>query len=77
MTLSGAGLSAASGIKTFRDADGLWEEYDVMQVCSVQGWEEDRALVTRFYDERRKELADREPNEAHPPLFFLLPLTLP
>ena len=65
MILSGAGLSAASGIKTFRDADGLWEEYDVMQVCSVQGWETDRGLVTRFYDERRMELADKEPNEAH------------
>jgi len=65
MIISGAGLSAESGIKTFRDHDGLWEEYDVMQVCSTQGWEADRALVTQFYNARRNDLKDKEPNEAH------------
>ncbi len=65
MILSGAGLSAQSGIRTFRDHDGLWEEYDVMTVCSVQGWEADRELVTRFYNARRKDLADKRPNAAH------------
>lgn len=65
MILSGAGLSAESGIKTFRDHDGLWEEYDVMQVCSTKGWEEDRTLVTEFYNARRKDLEDKEPNKAH------------
>jgi NAD-dependent deacetylase len=65
MILSGAGLSAESGIRTFRDHDGLWEEYDVMQVCSTEGWEADRGLVTRFYNARRKELAGKSPNAAH------------
>ena len=65
MILSGAGLSAESGIKTFRDHDGLWEDYDVMQVCSTQGWEEDRDLVTQFYNARRKDLQDKTPNKAH------------
>ncbi|OQX58114.1 MAG: NAD-dependent deacetylase [Helicobacteraceae bacterium 4484_230] len=65
MFISGAGLSAESGIRTFRDHDGLWEQYDVMRVCSVQGWEDDRELVTRFYNARRKDLADKKPNAAH------------
>ncbi len=65
MILSGAGLSAESGIKTFRDNDGLWENYDVMQVCSAQGFRKDRALVTQFYNDRRKDLEDKLPNDAH------------
>ena len=65
MIFSGAGLSAESGIRTFRDHDGLWENYDVMQVCSTQGWEADRELVTQFYNARRKDLEDKEPNRAH------------
>lgn len=65
MILSGAGLSAESGIKTFRDHDGLWENYDVMQVCSTQGWKADRALVTQFYNARRQDLKEKEPNRAH------------
>ena len=65
MILSGAGLSAESGIRTFRDHDGLWEEYDVMQVCSTEGWEADRELVTRFYNARRKDLEDKKPNGMH------------
>jgi len=65
MIVSGAGLSAESGISTFRDHDGLWENYDVMQVCSTQGWEDDRELVTNFYNARRQDLRDKVPNEAH------------
>jgi NAD-dependent deacetylase len=65
MIFSGAGLSAESGIRTFRDHDGLWEDYDVMQVCSTQGWEADRELVTQFYNARRQDLKDKEPNRAH------------
>jgi len=65
MIISGAGLSAESGISTFRDSDGLWENYDVMQVCSTQGWENDRELVSNFYNARRKDLETKEPNKAH------------
>lgn len=65
MILSGAGLSAESGIRTFRDHDGLWEQYDVMQVCSTEGWEADRDLVTRFYNARRKDLESKQPNAMH------------
>lgn len=65
MILSGAGLSAESGIRTFRDHDGLWENHDVMKVCSTQGWIEDRQYVTRFYNERRRDLESKEPNRAH------------
>jgi len=63
--LSGAGISAESGIKTFRDNDGLWENYSVEEVCSVQGWERDRQKVSNFYDVRRADLEDKEPNAAH------------
>ena len=63
--LSGAGISAESGIKTFRDNDGLWENYSVEEVCSVQGWEADRQKVSDFYDARRADLEDKEPNRAH------------
>jgi len=63
--LSGAGLSAESGIKTFRDSDGLWEEYDVKVVCSYDSLEKNEALTLEFYDKRRKELASKEPNLAH------------
>jgi len=65
MILSGAGLSAESGIRTFRDHDGLWENYDVMKVCSTQGWIEDRQTVTRFYNDRRRDIEFKEPNHAH------------
>lgn len=65
MILSGAGLSAESGISTFRDSDGLWENHDVMKVCSTQGWIEDRQYVTDFYNERRNDLESKEPNNAH------------
>jgi NAD-dependent deacetylase len=65
MILSGAGLSAESGISTFREHDGLWETYDVMKVCSTEGWIENRKLVTSFYNKRRVELEFKEPNHAH------------
>lgn len=65
MIISGAGLSAESGISTFRDSDGLWENHDVMKVCSTQGWIEDRKYVTAFYNERRRDLESKEPNHAH------------
>lgn len=63
--LSGAGLSAQSGLKTFRDHDGMWENYDVMEVCSVDGWQKDRQKVTQFYNTRRKDLQDKKPNKMH------------
>jgi len=63
--LTGAGMSAESGIKTFRDHDGLWENHDVMSVASPQGWADDQALVLRFYNERRKQLKEVEPNQGH------------
>jgi NAD-dependent deacetylase len=65
VVLSGAGVSAESGIKTFRDSDGLWENYNVEDVASIEGWYRDRELVLRFYNERRKQLESAEPNFAH------------
>lgn len=63
--LSGAGISAESGISTFRDAGGLWDKYPVMQVASIEGYEADPELVINFYNERRKQLLEVEPNQAH------------
>lgn len=63
--LSGAGLSAESGIKTFRGHNGMWENYDVMEVCSAQGYANNPKLVESFYDARRKDIGDKQPNEAH------------
>ncbi|MBD3789368.1 MAG: NAD-dependent deacetylase [Campylobacterales bacterium] len=63
--LSGAGLSAESGIRTFREADGLWEEYPVEEVCSVQGFARNRQKVLDFYDNLRINLEDKKPNRAH------------
>lgn len=65
VVLSGAGISAESGIATFRDADGLWEGHDVMEVASPGGWHKDPALVLDFYNQRRKNAKDVEPNDAH------------
>ncbi|MCI7586355.1 MAG: NAD-dependent deacetylase [Campylobacter sp.] len=65
LILSGAGLSAESGLRTFRDSDGLWEEYDIKEVCSARGLRENRQKVLDFYDKRRAQLAECEPNEAH------------
>lgn len=65
VVLSGAGVSAESGIKTYRDNDGLWENYPVEQVASIEGWYRDKALMLRFYNERRRQLATTKPNRAH------------
>lgn len=65
MVLTGAGVSAESGIKTFRDADGLWEGHDVMEVASPQGFAKNPELVLDFYNQRRRRLFDVEPNAAH------------
>ena len=63
--LSGAGMSAESGLKTFRDSNGLWEGHDVMEVASPQGFEKNPALVLEFYNQRRRQLLEVEPNLAH------------
>lgn len=63
--LSGAGISAESGLKTFRDSGGLWEGYDPMQVASAEGWQKNPGLVLDFYNDRREKLRDVSPNEAH------------
>jgi NAD-dependent deacetylase len=65
VVLTGAGVSAESGIKTFRDNDGLWENHDVMEVASAAGWKNNPALILDFYNQRRKQLATTQPNEAH------------
>ena len=63
--LTGAGVSAESGVATFRDANGLWEEHDIMDVATPEGFARDPALVQRFYDARRAQLAGVAPNAAH------------
>ena len=65
VVLTGAGMSAESGIRTFRDMGGLWEEYNVMEVASPQAWEQNRELVLRFYNERRRQLKESLPNAGH------------
>ena len=65
VVLSGAGISAESGISTFRDSDGLWEKYDVEEVASIDGWYRNPELVTEFYNMRRKEVGEKQPNRAH------------
>lgn len=65
VVLSGAGISAESGISTFRDAGGLWEGHDVMEVASPEGWQKNPALVLDFYNKRRKQLFEVQPNKAH------------
>lgn len=65
VVLSGAGISAESGIKTFRDSDGLWENYRVEDVATPEAWRRDPLLVLEFYNQRRKQALSSEPNEAH------------
>ena len=65
VVLTGAGVSAESGIKTFRDAGGLWEGHDVMEVASPQGWLKNQELVLDFYNQRRRQLKEVKPNAAH------------
>ncbi len=63
--LSGAGMSAESGIRTFRDMNGLWEEYDVMEVASIEAWHKNPELLLRFYNDRRKQMILSQPNKGH------------
>ncbi|MCF4101768.1 NAD-dependent deacylase [Gillisia sp. M10.2A] len=65
VVLTGAGISAESGIKTFRDADGLWEGHDIMEVASPEGWKKNPKKVLEFYNQRRKQLLEVSPNPAH------------
>lgn len=65
VVLTGAGISAESGIPTFRGADGLWEGHDIMDVASPQGYAKNPALVLDFYNKRRQQLAEVKPNKAH------------
>lgn len=71
VVLTGAGISAESGIQTFRDADGLWEGHDVMEVASYDGWLKNKALVLDFYNQRRRQLHTVKPNKGHLVLFEL------
>ncbi len=65
VVLSGAGVSAESGLKTFRDSDGLWENHHVEDVATPQAWRKDPELVQRFYNERRRQVVAAQPNAAH------------
>jgi len=65
VVLTGAGMSAESGIATFRDSNGLWEGHDVMEVASPEGWQKNQALVLDFYNQRRKNLFESKPNQGH------------
>lgn len=65
VVLSGAGISQESGLKTFRDMGGLWEQYNVTEVASPEAWEANPELVLQFYNERRKQLFDAKPNNGH------------
>lgn len=65
VVLTGAGISAESGIKTFRDADGLWEGHNVLDVATPEGWHKNPALVLDFYNQRRKQLHEVQPNLGH------------
>ena len=65
VVLTGAGVSAESGIATFRDQGGLWQQYDWQRMASIEGWEEDPATVLDFYNMRRRDLIEVQPNKAH------------
>ncbi len=71
VVLTGAGMSAESGVKTFRDHDGLWEGHDVMQVASPEGFRSNPELVLDFYNQRRRQLKTVQPNQAHKDLAHL------
>ena len=65
IVLTGAGISAESGIKTFRDSGGLWEEYDIYKIATPEAWAKDHELVLDFYNQRRKQCIETSPNPAH------------
>ncbi|MFV0553937.1 MAG: SIR2 family NAD-dependent protein deacylase [Mangrovibacterium sp.] len=65
VVLTGAGVSQESGLKTFRDMDGLWENYDIMDVCTPEAWQRNPVLVNNFYNDRRKQAQSSKANQAH------------
>jgi NAD-dependent deacetylase len=65
VVLTGAGISAESGLRTFRDSDGLWEGYDVQKVATPEAWQENPELVQEFYNMRRRDVIAAKPNDAH------------
>ena len=65
VVLSGAGISKESGIDTFRDKDGIWKKKDAMQLASIEGWNNDPQAVLDFYNARRRQLLEVQPNKAH------------
>lgn len=65
VVFTGAGISAESGIKTFRDSGGLWEEFDINEVATPQAWDKNKPLVLDFYNKRRKQVLEAQPNKAH------------
>ncbi len=65
VVLTGAGVSAESGIQTFRDSNGLWENHSILEVASPEGWRKNPELVQNFYNQRRKQLSHCQPNDAH------------
>ena len=65
VVFSGAGMSAESGIKTFRDAGGFWDEYKIEDVATFDAWLKNQDLVLDFYNQRRKQVMEAQPNEAH------------
>lgn len=73
VAFTGSGISAESGLKTFRDSDGLWEEYNVYDVATPEAWHRDRKLVLEFYNARRRQVITASPNAAHVALAKLEP----
>src|ERR1041385_3085867 len=71
VVFTGAGVSAESGLKTFRDSDGLWENYKIEEVATPMAWVNNRKLVLDFYNQRRKQVLEAFPNEAHKALVKL------
>jgi len=71
VVLSGAGISAESGLKTFRDSDGLWENHNIMDVATPEAWSKNPALVLQFYNDRRRQLQEVQPNNAHKAIALL------
>src|SRR5215212_5133999 len=65
VVLTGAGISAESGLKTFRDSDGLWENYNIEDVATPQAWQRNCSMVLEFYNLRRKQVLESKPNAAH------------
>lgn len=71
IVFSGAGISAESGISTFRDSNGLWENYSVKEICDIKTWQDNFEKVHQFYNQRRVQLSETQPNEAHKMVAYL------